>query len=77
MESPSDISLVGGTRGQQGLIINNSPNREISESGDTCPLLEINLLEEGGNVICGAAVTSRKSFCMSYMDEFNTASHTW
>ena len=68
VESPSEMSLVVGTRGKQGLILNNYPNSELSDSGDTVSLLKIRLLEEGGSVICGAAVDGGASFCMSYMD---------
>ena len=76
VESPSELSLLGGTRGKHGLTINNYLNRELAESGDTGPLLEIRLLEEGGSRICGSAVDGGARFCMSYMDERNTASHT-
>ena len=69
------MSLVGGTRGQQGLIINNYPNRELTDSGDTDYLLESCLLEEGGSGICGSAVAGRARFFLSSMDECNTASH--
>ena len=65
-----------GTMVQQGLIIKNSPNSELSDSGDTGPLLEIRLLEEGVSGICGAAVAGGERFCMLSMDECNTASHT-
>ena len=73
MESPLEMSLVGGTRGQNGLTINISPNRELADSGDTSPLLEIRLLEEGGSVICVSAVADMARFFKSYMDECNTA----
>ena len=56
VESPSDISLVGGTRGQKGLFMNNSPNSELVGSRDTGPLLGIFLMEEGGSGICRATV---------------------
>ena len=67
---------MGGNRGKYGLTIDNPPNSEISDSGDTGLLLEIRFLEEGGRGICGSAVAIRAIFCMSYMDEYNTASHT-
>ena len=41
------MSLLGGTREKKGSIINNSPNSKLADSGDTGPLLEIRLLEEG------------------------------
>ena len=59
---------MGRNRGRHGLTIDNYPNSELSDSGNTGPLLEIRLLEEGGSVICGAAVDGGASFCMSYMD---------
>ena len=62
MESSLEMSLVGGTRGHKGLIINNSPNSELAGSGDTGPLLKISLLEEGGSGICGATVAGGASF---------------
>ena len=77
MESPSDMSLVGGTRRQQGLIINNSPNSELAYSRETGSLLEICLLEEGGSRICGGEVDDRERFCMSSMNEGNTSSYAW
>ena len=67
---------MGGNRGEKGLIINNSPNSELSDSRDTGPLLEIRLMEESGSRICGAEVDCRARFFMSSMDEYNTASHT-
>ena len=66
---------MGGTRGKKDLIINNYPNSKLDESGDTGLLLEIRLLEEGGSGICGAELASGERFCISYMDECNTASH--
>ena len=39
MDSPLEISVVGVTRGQKGLIINNSPTSELSGSGYTGLLL--------------------------------------
>ena len=68
MESPLEISLVGGTRGYHELTMNNSPNSNLYNSGDTGPLLEIRLLEEGGIGICGAIVDGEASVCMSSMD---------
>ena len=68
---------MGGTREKKGLIVNNSPTSEISDSRDTGPLLEIRMLEEGGIGICGAAVAGWARFSMSSMDECNTESHTW
>ena len=65
------MSLVGGNRGQQGLIKNNSPNNKLADSGDTGPMIE------GGIEICGSAVAGGASFCLSYMDERSIASHTW
>ena len=76
MESSSEMSLVGGTRGKKVLIINNPPDREFADSGDTCPLLEISLLEEGVSGIFGAAVAGGARFFMSSMDGCNTVSHT-
>ena len=54
VEYPLEMSLVGGTRGKQGLIINNSPNIELDDIGDIGPLLEISLLEEGVSAIFGS-----------------------
>ena len=76
-ESPSELSLFGGTKGKHGLTIYNSPNSKLADSGDTGPLLKIRLLEEGGRGICGAAVYGGIRFCISSMNECNTASHTW
>ena len=45
--SPLEMSLVGGTSKQKGLIINNSQNSELADSRDTGPMLKIRLLEEG------------------------------
>ena len=64
VESPSKMSLVGGTRGKKELIINNYPNSDISDGGDTGLLLGINLLEDDGSGICGATVAGRERFCM-------------
>ena len=44
VESPSYISVVGVTRGKKVLFINNSPNSELADSGDTGLLLEKILL---------------------------------
>ena len=33
VESPSEMSLVGLTKEQHGLNINNSPNSELSDNG--------------------------------------------
>ena len=69
VESPSELSLIGGTRGRHGLTIYNYPNSELSDSGNTGPLLEIRLLEEGGREICGAAVSGRQGFaCHLWMN---------
>ena len=76
MESLLEMSLVGRNRRRHGLTINNYPNRELYDSGDTCPLLGISILEEGGGGIFGSEVYGRARFCMSSMDECNTASHT-
>ena len=70
-----ELSLILGTRGRHGLTINNSPNSELSDSGDTGPLLEICLLGEGGSGIYGSAVAVGAMFCMSYMDACNTSSY--
>ena len=75
LECPLEISLLVGTRVQHELMINNSPNSELSDGGDTGPLLEICLLGEGGSGIYGSAVAVGVMFCMSYMDACNTASH--
>ena len=75
-ESPSELSLFGGTKGKHGLTIYNSPNIELSDSGDAGPLLDIRFLEEGGRGICGSAVTGGARFFMSSMNECRTASHT-
>ena len=75
-ESPSELSLLGGTSGRHGLTIDNSPNRKLSNRGDAGLLLGIRLLEKYVKGICGAAVASRESFFMSSMDNCNTASHT-
>ena len=48
-----------GTREHHELTINNYPNSELADSGDTGSLLEICLLEEGRSGICGAAVAGR------------------
>ena len=77
LESPSEMSLVGGTRGHKSLIINNSPDIKLSVSRDTGLVLKISLLGEGGSGIFGAAVAGRARFCMSSMHECNTAVHTW
>ena len=74
--SPSELSLVGGRRGSHGLTINNSPNSDLSDSGETGLLLEIRILEEGERRICGAAVAGGAMFCMSYMGECNIALYT-
>ena len=66
---------MGGTRGKKELIIDNSPNIKLADSGDTGLLIEIRLLDEGGNGIYGSAVAGGARFCMSSMDECNTASH--
>ena len=73
VESPSEMSLVGGTRGQKGLTIHNYPNINITDSRDKGPLLEISLPEEGGSGIRGAALAGGSMICMSSMDECNTA----
>ena len=64
VDSPLEMSFLGGTRGQKGLIINNSPNRKLYDSGDTGPLLEIRLIEEGRRGIGGAAVAGGERFCI-------------
>ena len=64
VESPSKMSLVGGTRGQKELVINNYLNSDIYDGGDTGLLLGINLLEDDGSGICGATVAGRERFCM-------------
>ena len=64
VESPSNISLVGGTRVQHRLSINNSSNSELANSRDTVLLLDISLFKKGGSGICGAAVADRSIFCM-------------
>ena len=69
------MSLVGVTRGQKYLIINNSPNSELADSRDTGPLLEIRILGEIGSEICGSIVVGVARFCMASMDECNTVSH--
>ena len=51
--------LISGTH---GLTIDNSPNSDLAASGDTGPLLEIRLLEEGGSGICVDAVAGRSRF---------------
>ena len=56
LECPLEISLLVGTRVQHEVTINNSPNSELSDGGDTGPLLEISLLEDVGSGICGAVV---------------------
>ena len=76
MESPLELSSVEGTRGMNGLTIYNNPNSNLANSWDTGPLLEIRLLEGGGRGICGAAVYGGIRFCISSMNECNTASHT-
>ena len=43
--SPPKLSLVGRTSGRNGLTIDNDPNSELYNSGDTGPLLEISILE--------------------------------
>ena len=53
---------MGGTRGNNRLTIDNSPNSELAGSGDTGPLLEISLLEEDGRGICGSEVAGGASF---------------
>ena len=70
------MSLVGRIRGHKGLITNNYPNNDISDNGDTGPLIEISLLEEGGSGICGSTVDDVARFCMSSMEEFNNESQT-
>ena len=40
-------------------------------------MLEIKSVEEGGGGIYGAAVAGGVIFCMSSMDQLNTAFHTW
>ena len=60
---------------QHGSTINYYPNSELLGSEDTGLLIEIHLLEEGGSVICGSAVSSGESFCISYVDECNTTWH--
>ena len=67
-ESPLYISLVGGNRGYKELIINNCPNAKRPDRGDTGPLLEVRLMEEGGSGICGSAVAVAERFFMSSMD---------
>ena len=62
MESPSELSLLGGTRVRHGLNMYIYPNSELADSGDTGPLLEIRLLEEGGSGICVDAVAGRSRF---------------
>ena len=39
-----------------GLTLDNSPNSDLADSGDTGVLLEIRLLKEGRRGICGSAV---------------------
>ena len=68
VDSPLEISLVGGTMGKKSLIINNSPNSELADSSYTGPLLEIRFLEEGGSGICRATVAGGAKFCISFMD---------
>ena len=75
-ESPSEMSLVVGTRYKRELIINNYPNIELAARGDTGPLLEIILLEEGGSGMCGSEVAVGARFCMSSMYECYTLPHT-
>ena len=75
-DSPSELSLVGGTSGRHGLTIENYQNSELADSGNTGPLIEIRLLEEGGKGTCGAAVAGRARFFISYMYESSTDSHT-
>ena len=77
VESPSEMSLVRGTRRKKVLILNNSQNSELSDSGNTGPLLNICLLEEGESGLFGATVAGGARFFMSYMDECSTPSHTW
>ena len=75
-ESRSDMSLLGGTRETKKLTINNHSNSKLADSGDTGPLLETSFLKEAGSGICGAAMAGGERFCMSSMDECNTASQT-
>ena len=56
------MSLVGVTKGPKGLIINNFPNNNLADSGNTGSLLEICLLEEGGSGICGSVVAVWERF---------------
>ena len=67
---------MGRTSGRHGLTIDNSPNSKLSDSGDTGPLLEISILEEGGRGICGSVVAGGARFCISSLDECNTDLHT-
>ena len=67
---------MGGTRGEKGLILNNYPTSDLSDSEYTGLLIDICLLEEGGSGICGAAVAEGARFCMPSMYEFNTALNT-
>ena len=55
-ESTSELSFVGRSRGMHRLTIDNSSNRDIANSEDTGPLLEISFWEEGGRGICGSLV---------------------
>ena len=61
-ESILEMSLVGGTRNQKESIINNSPNSELVDSGKTCLMIEICLLEEGRSGICEATVAGGERF---------------
>ena len=74
--SSQERQFWGRNRGRHGLTIDNSPNRDFANSEDTGPLIEILFLEEGRRGICGSAVAGGERFCMSCMDECNTASHT-
>ena len=57
-----EMSLVGGTRDEKELIIKNYPNIELADSRDTCPLIGLSFLEEGGSEIRGAEVSGGERF---------------
>ena len=76
VESTSEFSFVGRNRRRHGLTIYIYSNRDISNSEDTGPLLEIRFPEEGGRGICGSAVSRGTTYCMLSLYECNSDSHT-
>ena len=67
---------MGGITDNEETNIFNTPISERKEGEGTVPLFQIISLEVGRRGICGGSVEDVARFCISSVEEYNTASHT-